>query len=159
MSTDMSEKKEVKRELTPEDRAARVKRAPALCATARASKLTPEERAEVAARAKALHAQLMSASRPVPVVERVEPSVPQQVSQDNRTLAQPPPVVRGDRLIAKKEVLDRVGVSYPALWAWMRSNYFPHGYALGNRTVWLESEVDCFLASLPRRKFKGEKAE
>jgi predicted DNA-binding transcriptional regulator AlpA len=67
--------------------------------------------------------------------------------------------VRGDRLIAKKEVLDRVGVSYPALWGWMRSGYFPHGYALGNRTVWLESEVDCFLASLPRRKFKSEKAE
>jgi predicted DNA-binding transcriptional regulator AlpA len=146
----MSKDQKVKRELTPEDRAARVKRGPALCAKARASKLTPEERAEVAARAKALHAQLMSESRPAPVVKRVEPSVPQQLSQDNRTLTQSPPIVRGDRLIAKKEVLDRVGVSYPALWGWMRS---------GNRTVWLESEVDCFLASLPRRKFKSEKAE
>ena len=29
------------------------------------------------------------------------------------------------RLISKAEVLDRIGVTYPTLWVWMRRGVFP----------------------------------
>ena len=35
------------------------------------------------------------------------------------------------RLISKPEVLDRVGVTFPTLWAWMRAGVFPRSRDLG----------------------------
>ena len=61
------------------------------------------------------------------------------------------------RLLSKREVLARVGVSYPTLWLWMRQGKFPRSRALGgNKSVWIESEVERWIAGLPVRRLKGD---
>ena len=61
------------------------------------------------------------------------------------------------RLISKPEVLDRVGVTYPTLWAWMRAGKFPRSRELGGKAAWIESEVEEWIAALPVRRLKGDK--
>jgi predicted DNA-binding transcriptional regulator AlpA len=63
------------------------------------------------------------------------------------------------RLLSKPEVLDRVGVSYPTLWAWMRAGRFPRSRELGGKVCWIASEVNAWLASLPQTRLKGDAAE
>jgi prophage regulatory protein len=62
------------------------------------------------------------------------------------------------RLLLKGEVLDRVGISYPALWAWMRAGKFPRSRELGGKAAWLESEIEAWINALPVRKLKGDEA-
>lgn len=64
----------------------------------------------------------------------------------------------GIRLLSKLEVMDRVGVSFPTLWKWMRAQppTFPRARALGGTTVWIASEVEAWMASLPLRPLKGD---
>jgi predicted DNA-binding transcriptional regulator AlpA len=62
------------------------------------------------------------------------------------------------RLISKPEVLDRVGVTYPTLWAWMRDGKFPRSRELGGKSCWVESEVAEWITSRPVRRLKGDKA-
>ena len=75
----------------------------------------------------------------------------------------PVPIDTGDdldgaRLISKHEVVDRVGVAYPTLWQWMREKppRFPRSRALGGKTVWIKSEIDAWIAALPKRPLKGD---
>ena len=59
------------------------------------------------------------------------------------------------KLITKSEVLDRLRVSAPTLWAWMRQGKFPKPIELSDTKVfWFESEVDAFIESRPRRQYK-----
>ena len=65
------------------------------------------------------------------------------------------------RLISKPEVLDRVGVTYPTLWLWMRRGSFPRSRALGGKgpagkVAWIESEVEAWIAALPVRRLRGD---
>ena len=60
------------------------------------------------------------------------------------------------RLISKPEVLDRVGVTFPTLWAWMRAGVFPRSRDLGGRACWLESEIDAWIENRPIRRLKGD---
>ena len=60
------------------------------------------------------------------------------------------------RLISKPEVLDRVGVTFPTLWAWMRAGAFPRSRDLGGRACWLESEIDAWIENRPIRRLKGD---
>lgn len=60
------------------------------------------------------------------------------------------------RLIPKSEMLDRVGVSYPTVWRWMRDGSFPRGVAVGTRTFWRSDEIDAWIAALPLRRLKGD---
>lgn len=74
----------------------------------------------------------------------------------------PVPIDTGDdldgiRLLSKLQVMDRVGVSYVQLWQWMRENRFPRSRALGGKSVWVKSEVEAWMASLPKRPLKGDK--
>jgi predicted DNA-binding transcriptional regulator AlpA len=62
----------------------------------------------------------------------------------------------GIRLLSKPEVIERVGVSYATLWHWMRAGTFPRSRALGGKTVWIKSEVEAFMAALPKRLLKGD---
>jgi prophage regulatory protein len=63
----------------------------------------------------------------------------------------------GFRLLSKPEVLDRVGVSYPCIWSWMRQGKFPRSRDLGgHRIAWLESEVNEWISNLPVRRLKGD---
>jgi predicted DNA-binding transcriptional regulator AlpA len=63
------------------------------------------------------------------------------------------------RLIPKREVLARVGVTYPTLWKWMRNGKFPRSRAVGFRAMWFEHEVEAWLKGLPNTPLKGDKAE
>jgi predicted DNA-binding transcriptional regulator AlpA len=63
---------------------------------------------------------------------------------------------RGKRLLSKAEVLERVGVSYPTLWAWMRAGKFPRGVFVGAKGGWFEDELDAWFANLPRQRLKGD---
>jgi prophage regulatory protein len=65
---------------------------------------------------------------------------------------------KGERLLLKPEVLDRVALSYPAIWGKMVAGTFPRSVALGARIAWYESEIDAWLASLKRAKLKGDEA-
>ena len=60
------------------------------------------------------------------------------------------------RIVSKPEVLDRVGVTYPTLWAWMREGKFPRSRALGGKSCWLESEIEEWITSRPVRRLKGD---
>jgi|SRR5580692_12461881 prophage regulatory protein len=62
------------------------------------------------------------------------------------------------RLLSKKQVLDRVGVSFPTIWRWMLAGTFPRARAIGDlKSVWLESEVEAWINALPTRHLKDDK--
>ena len=57
--------------------------------------------------------------------------------------------------LSKKQVLAKVPVTAPTLWAWTRAGKFPKPRALGpNRTVWIEAEVDAWMQAQPIRQYK-----
>jgi predicted DNA-binding transcriptional regulator AlpA len=56
--------------------------------------------------------------------------------------------------IFKPEVLKLTGYTFPTLWKWMRDGQFPMSFDIGTKTAWLESEINDWLASRPRSKFK-----
>jgi predicted DNA-binding transcriptional regulator AlpA len=63
------------------------------------------------------------------------------------------------RLISKPELLERLGVSYPTVWYWMREGRFPRSRELGGKACWIESEVAEWIAALPKTRLKGDEAE
>jgi predicted DNA-binding transcriptional regulator AlpA len=65
----------------------------------------------------------------------------------------PPPI----RLIPKTELLKRVPLSFPTIWKMMQENRFPRARVIGGKSVWIESEIDDFLAALPLRRYKTDR--
>jgi prophage regulatory protein len=63
------------------------------------------------------------------------------------------------RLVSKREVLDRIGVSYPTLWSWMRDGRFPRSRELGGKICWLEREIEKWIDALPMRPLKGDQPQ
>jgi prophage regulatory protein len=63
---------------------------------------------------------------------------------------------RSTRLIFKPEVIERTGVSFPTLWAWMREGKFPRSRVLGKKVCWIEAEVEAWMRALPIRTLKGD---
>lgn len=61
------------------------------------------------------------------------------------------------RLLSKAQVLARVPVTFPTLWAWQRQGRFPRARVVGGKSCWIESEVDAWIAALPVRPLKGDK--
>jgi predicted DNA-binding transcriptional regulator AlpA len=62
----------------------------------------------------------------------------------------------GARLLSRKEVMERVPVSYPTIWAWMRAGKFPRSRDIGGKVCWVESEIERWIADLPIAKLKGD---
>jgi len=62
------------------------------------------------------------------------------------------------RLLTKPQVLDRVGLSFPTIWAMMRAGTFPRARVLGGKSAWLESEIIAWINLLPVRPYKGDSA-
>ena len=60
------------------------------------------------------------------------------------------------RLVSKPEVLDRVGVTYPTIWKWMREGSFPRSRAVGGKAFWVEAEIEKWITDLPVRRLKGD---
>jgi prophage regulatory protein len=57
--------------------------------------------------------------------------------------------------LSKAQVLKKVPVTAPTLWAWVRAGKFPKPRALGpNKTVWVEAEVDAWMRAQPTRNYK-----
>ena len=67
------------------------------------------------------------------------------------------------RLLTKGEVLELIGVTYPCLWTWIKNGKFPAGRSIGNgkkgHVAWIESEVNDWILSRPRRLPKGSKVK
>jgi prophage regulatory protein len=61
------------------------------------------------------------------------------------------------RLITRRDVLDRVPISYPALWAAMRAGTFPRSRQVGGRALWIEAEINAWILALPIKPLLGEK--
>jgi excisionase family DNA binding protein len=67
--------------------------------------------------------------------------------------ARPPPTLR---LLSRKEVCERIGVSYPTIWAWARSGRFPKARVMnGGKLGWIESEVEQWIRALPLQELKA----
>ena len=55
---------------------------------------------------------------------------------------------RSDRILRRREVLDRVGISQSTMYDWMKRGEFPRAVALGSKLVgWRESDIDHWIAS------------
>jgi predicted DNA-binding transcriptional regulator AlpA len=66
-----------------------------------------------------------------------------------------PPAVR---LMSKAEVLAIANVSYPTVWSWMRSGRFPRSRIVGGQSMWVSTEINAWIANLPKRSLKGDEA-
>jgi predicted DNA-binding transcriptional regulator AlpA len=76
--------------------------------------------------------------------------------QDDRTGA--PPARLGAHLLSKRQVLAIANVSYPTLWSWMRQGTFPRSRVVGGKSMWLSTEIEAWMAALPKRRLKGDAA-
>jgi predicted DNA-binding transcriptional regulator AlpA len=64
----------------------------------------------------------------------------------------------GIRLLSKRQVLAIANVSYPTLWSWMRQGKFPRSRAVGGKSMWVSTEIEAWMAALPRCRLKGDRA-
>jgi prophage regulatory protein len=61
-----------------------------------------------------------------------------------------------ERLLGKREVMDRVDLGYTTIWKLMCEGKFPHSREIaGNRVAWLESQIDEWMKTRPMRRLKG----
>jgi predicted DNA-binding transcriptional regulator AlpA len=65
--------------------------------------------------------------------------------------ARAPPV----RLLDKAEVRAITGVTFQTIWKWMQRGSFPRGRIVGGKTMWLSSDIESWIASLPPCLLKG----
>jgi predicted DNA-binding transcriptional regulator AlpA len=85
-----------------------------------------------------------------PVQSKIE--VVRQAAQEQ--LAGQEPSAPPERLLTRAEVLQRVPVTFPTIWSWMREGKFPSARHMGVKTFWLESEVSAWIRGLPFREYK-----
>jgi predicted DNA-binding transcriptional regulator AlpA len=65
----------------------------------------------------------------------------------------------GGHLLAKRDVLAITNVTFPTLWAWMRAGKFPRARVVGAKSMWLSTDIEAWLATLPVRRLKGDAPE
>jgi predicted DNA-binding transcriptional regulator AlpA len=70
--------------------------------------------------------------------------------------ARGPPARLGVRLLSKREILAITNVTFPTIWAWMRAGTFPRSRVVGCKSMWLSTDIEAWLATLPVRKLKGD---
>jgi len=56
--------------------------------------------------------------------------------------------------LSKAQVLQKIPVTAPTLWAWVRQGKFPRPRAIFNKTVWVAAEVDAWMQARPHREYK-----
>jgi prophage regulatory protein len=57
--------------------------------------------------------------------------------------------------LSKAQVLKKVPVTAPTLWAWVRAGKFPKPRAISsNKVVWIEAEVDAWMKAQPIPHYK-----
>jgi prophage regulatory protein len=62
-------------------------------------------------------------------------------------------------LLDKRQVCRIANTSYPAIWTWMRAGTFPRSRIVGGRSMWLSTDIEQWLATLPTRRLKGDAPE
>jgi predicted DNA-binding transcriptional regulator AlpA len=60
------------------------------------------------------------------------------------------------KLIGRKELLERVPISYPVCWRLMNEGKFPRSRQIGGKSFWIEREIDEYLDNLPLVKLKSD---
>ena len=60
------------------------------------------------------------------------------------------------RLVFKRELRERLGVSYTTIWQWMRDGKFPRSRQVGNRVAWIDEDIEAWLDGLPPQRLKGD---
>jgi predicted DNA-binding transcriptional regulator AlpA len=60
------------------------------------------------------------------------------------------------RLIDKAELLKRIPVTFPTIWAWIRAGNFPRSKNIGGKTAWIEAEVQAWIEARPDKVFKDD---
>jgi predicted DNA-binding transcriptional regulator AlpA len=73
-----------------------------------------------------------------------------------RLLKHPPALPTEPASTDKLDLLDRIGVSYVTIWKMMCKGTFPRSRAVGGKLVWLESEINEWIRSLPKTALKGD---
>jgi predicted DNA-binding transcriptional regulator AlpA len=63
----------------------------------------------------------------------------------------PPP-----KFLSKRQVLDRIPLTYPTIWQLMRRDRFPRSFLVAGRVVWLEHEIIDWMKRQPRQVLKGD---
>jgi predicted DNA-binding transcriptional regulator AlpA len=58
-------------------------------------------------------------------------------------------------LIGKAELLARVPITFTSIWRMSQDGRFPRGRVIGNRTCWVKSEVDAWLADVANNKLRA----
>jgi predicted DNA-binding transcriptional regulator AlpA len=81
--------------------------------------------------------------------DEAEPVTPERSSAAN--LSQGPP-----HLLDKAQVCAIANVSFVTVWQWMRQGAFPRSRIVGGKSMWLSTEVDAWIATLPVRPLKGD---
>jgi predicted DNA-binding transcriptional regulator AlpA len=66
------------------------------------------------------------------------------------------PPQHGDRLLDKSQICKIANVTYPTVWAWMRAGKFPRARIVGGKSMWLSTDIEAWLTTLPVRKLKGD---
>jgi prophage regulatory protein len=60
------------------------------------------------------------------------------------------------RFLSKTQVLAKIPITAPTLWAWVRAGKFPRPRFISpNKTVWVEAEVDAWMKAQPLRQYKA----
>jgi prophage regulatory protein len=73
------------------------------------------------------------------------------MSQTNNDAAAEQPTLV---FLSKAQVLKKIPVTAPTLWAWVRQGKFPRPRAIFNKTVWVAAEVDAWMQARPHREYK-----
>ena len=64
------------------------------------------------------------------------------------------------KILTKRQVLDRVPLSYPSIWSMMKKGTFPRSRELSEERIgWIEAEIDNWIANLPVRAIGDERKE
>ena len=81
---------------------------------------------------------------PMPEPSRVQANAPEQKAQATELV-----------FLSKAQVLKKIPITAPTLWAWVRAGKFPRPRIIPqNKTVWLQSEVHEWMQSRPLRNYK-----
>jgi predicted DNA-binding transcriptional regulator AlpA len=57
--------------------------------------------------------------------------------------------------LTKKQVLQKVPITPPTLWSWVRQGKFPKPRTISpNKVVWIEAEVDRWMKAQPVPRYK-----
>ena len=92
-----------------------------------------------------------------PIADNDAPALVDDSAPASPIDTRPAALLRGSpRLLGKAEVCDRVGVCFSTIWHWMRDGKFPRARSLLGLPMWVETEIDDYLATLPVKTYLGD---